>query len=117
MDEIQIRDLRARCIIGDNDWEREKEQEVVVDLDLRTDIRPAAESDDLDEALDYRAVKKEVLAYVQQSDHRLLETLAERIAEICLGYDRAESVRVHVEKPGALRFARTVAVDIERGAD
>lgn len=117
MDEILIRDLEARCIIGDNDWERKKKQDVVIDLDLRTDIRPAAASDDLDDALDYRALKKDVLAYVEDSDHRLLETLAERVAEICLDYERAESVRVRVDKPGALRFSRTVAVEIEREAD
>jgi dihydroneopterin aldolase/D-erythro-7,8-dihydroneopterin triphosphate epimerase len=114
MDEIQIRDLEARCIIGDNDWEREKQQDVVIDLDIRTDTRPAADTDDLDDALDYRALKKDVLAYVEDSDHRLLKTLTERIAEICLSYERAESVRVRVSKPGALRFARTVAIEIER---
>lgn len=114
MDEIHIRELEARCIIGDNDWEREKKQDVVIDLDIRTDTRPAAASDDLDDALDYRALKKEVLAYVEDSDHRLLETLTERVAEICLSYDRCESARVRVSKPGALRFSRTVAVEIER---
>jgi FolB domain-containing protein len=116
MDEILIRGLETRCIIGDNDWERDKEQEVVVDLDLRTDTRPAARTDDLDDALDYRALKKDVLAYVEDSDHRLLETLAEGIANVCLEYDRLESVRVRVDKPGALRFSRTVAVEIEREA-
>ncbi len=115
VDRIYIRDLRARCILGDNPWEREKKQDVVLHLDLGTDTRPAAKSDDLSQALDYRAVKKDVLAYVEASDHRLVETLAERVAELCLKHAGAQEVRVRIEKPGALRFARTVGVDITRG--
>lgn len=115
MDRIYIRDLRARCILGDNDWEREKKQDVVLHLDLSTDIGPAARSDDLSEALDYRALKKDVLAYVEASQHRLLETLAEQIAQVCLKHEGAREVRVRVEKPGAPRFSRTVGVDITRG--
>lgn len=115
MDRIYIRDLRARCILGDNDWEREKKQDIVLHLDLVTDIRPAADTDNLDRALDYRAVKKDVLAYVEASDHRLVETLAEQVAAICLKHEGTREARVRIEKPGALRFARTVGVDITRG--
>lgn len=115
MDRIYIRDLEARCIIGDNDWEREKKQDVTIHLDLSTDIGPAARTDDLSQALDYRALKKEVLAYVEASEHRLIETLAERVATICLKHEGAEQARVRIEKPGALRFSRTVGVDITRG--
>lgn len=116
MDRIFILELRARCILGDNDWEREKKQDIVLDLELETDTRPAAESDDLDDALDYRALKKDVLAYVEASDHRLVESLAEHVARICLKHQGCQGVRVRIEKPGALRFARTVGVEIRRRA-
>ena len=114
LDKIHIRELRTRCIVGVNPPERQKKQDIVVHLTLHADLRRAGRSDDIHDTVDYKEIKQDVLAMVEQSSYLLLERLAERIAETCLAHDGVEQVRVVVEKPGALRFARTVAVEIVR---
>ncbi len=114
-DRIVITDLVCRCVVGVEDWERRERQEVLISLALSADLTPAGQSDSIDDALDYRALKKRVLAEVEGSDYHLIEALAERVAAICLEEERVQQVEVRVEKPGALRFARTVAVEISRG--
>lgn len=114
MDRIHIRELAARCIIGANDSERTERQDVVVSLVLYGDVRPAASSDKLTDAIDYRAVKKRVLALIEGSRFQLLEALAEAIAAACLTFERVRAVHVSLDKPGALRFAKSVAVEIRR---
>ena len=113
-DQILIRDLRFRCIVGVNDDERQEKQDVVAQITLDVDLRQAGRSDDLADTVDYKALKKEVLAMAERSQFQLLETLAENIAAICLRRDRVRRAVVAVEKPGALRFARTVVVQIVR---
>jgi FolB domain-containing protein len=114
LDRIHVRDLTVRCIVGINPEERTNRQDVTINLTLYADLRRAGRSDDIHDTVDYKAVKRDVLAMVEGSSHFLLERLAERIAEICLGHDGVRKVRVLVEKPGALRFARTVGVEIVR---
>ena len=114
LDQIHIRDLRFRCIIGINSEERRERQDVVVNLTLWIDLRAACRSDRIEDTVDYKALKIEVLALGEQSQFRLIEALAQRIAEVCLKDPRVAQVRVCVEKPAALRFARTVAVEIVR---
>lgn len=114
MDRILIRDLRARCVIGIDAEERRDRQDVVVNLVLFADLSPAGRSDRFEDAIDYRAVKKKVLALVEASQCQLLEALAERIAARCLEQPGVQRVRVRVDKPQALRFARSVAVLIDR---
>jgi dihydroneopterin aldolase/D-erythro-7,8-dihydroneopterin triphosphate epimerase len=113
-DWIHIRDLRARCIVGINPDERVNKQDVVVNLTLRADLRRAGQSDDIADTVDYKAVKQTVLALVEGSSFFLVERLAEAIASACLAQPGVLSVRVLVEKPAALRFARTVGVEIVR---
>jgi len=113
-DRIHIRDLQARCIVGVRPEERRKKQDVVIDLTLHADLRRPGASDDLRDTVDYKAVKEEVLSMVEDSSYLLLERLAQRIAEVCLAHAGVEKVRVSVDKPGALRFARTVGVEIVR---
>jgi D-erythro-7,8-dihydroneopterin triphosphate epimerase len=113
-DRIEIKDLLLRCIIGLSDAERTAKQDVLINLVLWTDHRAAAASDDIREAVNYRTVTKQVIEHVEASQYFLLETLAERIAEICLQEPHVASVEVSVEKPGALRFARSVGVRIVR---
>ena len=113
MDLILIRELTARCIIGLRPEERGEKQDVVVSLALSTDLSRAGESDLLDDSIDYRGIKQ-VLALMEQSQFHLLEALAEAIAGTCLETARIHEVRVTVDKPGALRFARSVAVEIVR---
>ena len=116
-DKIFIRDLKLRGIIGLNDWEREKKQDILVNLTLWVDCRAAGVSDDVDDSLNYRTLTKAVIAYVDSSAHFLVEALATAIARICVVDFGAERAVVGVEKPGALRFAESVGVEICRGPD
>jgi dihydroneopterin aldolase/D-erythro-7,8-dihydroneopterin triphosphate epimerase len=115
LDRIHIRDLTFRCIIGIFPEERRQKQDVVVHITLTADLRQAGQSDHIDDTVDYKRLKKQVLAMGEGSSYHLIERLAERIAEICLADERVATARVLVEKPSALRFARTVGVEIERG--
>ncbi len=116
MDRILITDLRARCIIGVNPDERREKQDVVINLSLSADLEKAGRSDRFEEAVDYRAIKKAVLALVEDSKFFLVEALAEAIAGVCLRAAGVTRVQVRVEKPSALRFARSVGVEIVRPA-
>ena len=115
MDCIRIVDLQARCILGISPEERREKQEVLINLTIFADLRKAARSDRFEDAVDYRAIKKTVLAMAEASSFRLVEALAEAIARAVLKSPRVRRVRVRVDKPSALRFARTVSVEIERG--
>ena len=114
LDHIVVRDLAARAIIGDNPDERRVRQDVVLQLRLGYDGGKAAKSDKLADALDYRALKKRVLALVEASEFHLIEALAEAVAKSCLEDARVREITVTLDKPGALRFARSVAVEITR---
>jgi FolB domain-containing protein len=115
-DKIEITDLRVRGVIGVNDWEREDEQDILVNLTLFVDLRAAGASDDLEDTVSYRTVSKAVSAHAKTHQPLTLEALAAQLAQLCLGYERVSRVRVRVEKPGAVRFARSVGVEIERQA-
>ena len=115
MDHILVRDLAARAIIGDNPGERRLRQDLVLQLRLGYDGGKAARTDKLTDALDYRALKKRVLALVEASEFHLIEALAEAVAKSCFEDALVQEVTVTIDKPGALRFARSVAVEITRG--
>jgi len=114
MDLIYIRDLKIDCVIGVYEWERRVKQTVILDLDLAADIRRAAQTDHIDDTVNYKAVAKRLMAYVGDSQFQLVETLAERVAEILLHEFKLPWVRVRVNKKGALRGANDVGVIIER---
>lgn len=114
MDRILIRDLAVRCIIGIYPEERRAKQDVIVNLAIESDFRRAARTDSIRDAVDYKALKKDVIGLVETSAFGLVETLASRIADLCLGTPRVKRVTVTVDKPGALRFARSVAVEVTR---
>lgn len=113
-DRVIIRDLHLRGIIGVNDWEREKRQDILINIELSTDMRAAGISDDIEDAVNYRTVTKRVIDHVETSDRFTVEALASDIARLCLQEDQVQSARVRVEKPGALRFAESVGVEILR---
>ena len=115
MDIIYLRDLRIETVIGVYDWEREIKQTVILDLDMATDIRQAAATDDIAHTLDYKSVAKRLISFVEQSEFQLVETLAERIAEIVLNEFDVPWLKLRVNKQGAVRGARDVGVVIERG--
>jgi FolB domain-containing protein len=114
MDCILIRDLSARCIIGINEEERREKQDVLINLTIFADLHQAAKSDRFEDSVDYRALKKRILSMVEGSKYYLIEALAEAIAAICLEDQAVLQVQVRVDKPSALRFARSVGVDITR---
>ena len=113
-DRIVIRDLLVRGIIGINDWERDKKQDILLNLVLYQDMREAALSDSIEDSLNYRTLTKEIIQYVETSSHFLVETLATEIARIAVVDFEAARAKVCVEKLGALRFAKSVGVEIER---
>ena len=115
MDIVFIRALRADTVIGIHDWERTVRQTVVLDLDLAADNRRAAGSDGIEAALDYAAVSDRVVAFIEASEFQLIETLAERVAELILADFRVPWLRLRLAKPGAVPAARDVGVLIERG--
>ena len=116
MDIIYLRDLRIETVIGVYDWEREIKQTVVLDLEMAADIRKAAMTDNIADTLDYKAVAKRLIAFVEESSFQLVETLAERIAEIIIREFNIPWLRLCVNKQGAVRGARDVGVVIERGS-
>jgi len=115
-DKIIITDLLVRGIIGVNDWERKKKQDIVLNLDLQGDMRTAGDSDDIRDVLNYRNLTKRIIEHVETGQPYLVEALAHQIARIAVQEFGADQVTVRIEKPGALRFARSVGVQIERTA-
>lgn len=113
-DRITIKDLFLRTIIGINDDERNNRQDVLVNITMETDTRAAAASDRIKDTVNYRSVTKDVIDLVEKSRFFLVEKLAEEIAKLCLQDQRVQSATVSVEKPAALRFAKSVGVTIQR---
>ena len=115
MDIIYLHDLRIDTVIGVFDWERRVRQTVILDLDMAADIRRAAASDDLADTLNYKAVAKRLIEFVAHGEFQLVETLAERVAELVINEFAVPWLRLRVNKQGAVRGARDVGVIIERG--
>jgi dihydroneopterin aldolase len=113
-DRIFLRGLTAECIIGFIDWERRVKQTVVVDLELPVDCRHAAMTDEVADTVDYKKVAKRVLAFIEASEFKLVETLAQRLALLILEEFPLEWIRLSINKPGAIRNSRDVGVAIER---
>lgn len=115
MDIVFINDLDIETIIGIFDWEREIRQTVRLNIEMNSDNRRAAATDRIEDALDYKAVSKRLIAFVEKSEFGLVETLGERCAEIILDEFPVQWVRLRLDKPGAVRGSRSVGIQIERG--
>lgn len=113
-DRIHIKDLLLRGIVGINDEERRNRQDILINITLDADTRPAGRSDAIEDAVNYRTITKRVIRMVEASRFYLVERLAAEVAAICMADPRVEVARVLLEKPGALRFARSVGVEIVR---
>ena len=113
-DTIFLRELRVETIIGIWDWERKIRQTVSIDLEMGADIRRAAKTDSIDDTLNYKAVSKRVQQFVADSEFQLVETMAEKIAEVVLSEFELPWIQVRVSKPGAIRGAKDVGVQIHR---
>ncbi|MHB1296787.1 MAG: dihydroneopterin aldolase [Anaerolineae bacterium] len=116
-DQILIRDLRLRTVIGVHAYERLGPREVLANITLFADTRAAGTSDRLEDTVDYGAVSRRIVDMAEHADFMLVERLAEEIASLCLGDARVERVIVALEKPGAVRFSRSVGVQIERSRE
>jgi FolB domain-containing protein len=114
MDKIIIKDLLLRGIIGINDDERVNQQDILINITIFADTRQAAVSDNIDDAVNYRTITKRIIEHVENSADFLVEKLVNDIARIILTEFLAERVIVRLEKPGALRFAQSVGIEIER---
>ena len=115
MDIVYISDLKVDTVIGIFDWERRIRQTVSLDLEMATDIRKAAASDHIDDALDYKSIGKRGIQFIEDSDFQLVETLAERVADVVREEFGVAWLKLRLSKPGALRGSRDVGVIIERG--
>ncbi len=113
-DKIHIRELRVHCIVGIFPEEREKKQEIELNITLYTNLSDAGKSDAITDTVDYKEIKLRVLEMVEGSSFYLIERLAQAVADLCLEAPRVEAVTITLDKPGALRFARSVAVEITR---
>lgn len=114
MDQILIKDLLVRGVIGISEREREQPQDILINVLIYTDTKKAGQTDSIDDCVNYRTVSKKILAYVEKVNRYTVEALAEDISKLCLEEKGVKAVRVRVEKPGAVRFARSVGVEIER---
>jgi FolB domain-containing protein len=117
MDKVIIRNLLARGIIGINDWERKRAQDILINLILFTDTHRAGESDNINDCVDYSKTSKKVMAHAESAGKLTVEALANELAKLCLEDKNVQKVIVRVEKPGAVRFAESVGVEIERSRD
>ncbi|PKN99868.1 MAG: dihydroneopterin aldolase [Chloroflexi bacterium HGW-Chloroflexi-4] len=114
MDKILIKDLLIRGVIGISDREREQPQDILVNIEISADISAAGKSDNVEDSVNYRTIAKKVLAHTESIKRYTVEALAEDIAKLCLEDKKVQSVLVRVEKPGAVRFSRSVGVEIIR---
>lgn len=114
MDRIHIRDLIVSGIIGINPDERVNRQDILVNVAMSVDTRAAAASDDIADSVNYRTITKRIIAHIEEGEPMLVERLVQEIADVCLEDDRVSEVEVTVEKPGAVRHARSVGISIIR---
>ncbi len=114
MDEIFIEDLLIRSVIGISDREREQPQDILVNITMYADTSRAGRSDNVNDTINYRTVAKSILAHTEKVNRYTVEALAEDIADLCLENSDISGVKVRVEKPGAVRFSRSVGVTITR---
>ncbi len=117
MDKVIIRDLLVRGIIGINDWEREQIQDILINITVFTDTHRAAETDSIEDCVNYRTLAKAAMQHAETAKRLTVEALANDISAICLQQPGVQRVVVRVEKPGAVRFAASVGVEVERGRD
>jgi FolB domain-containing protein len=117
MDKVIIHDLLVRGIIGINDWERTRAQDILINITLFTDTRRAAESDSIVDCVNYSTMSKKIQAHAESAGRLTVEALANDLARLCLEEKTVQKVILRVEKPGAVRFAKSVGVEIERSRD
>lgn len=114
MDQVIIKDLLVRGVIGITERERSRAQDILINVVLLTDIARAAETDDIADCVDYSKIAKKLMAHAETANRQTVEALVTDLARLCLEEPGVQGVRIRVEKPGAVRFSRSVGVEIER---
>ena len=114
MDKIVLTDLRVDAVIGIWDWEKRNSQSISIDLEMQTDTKKISQSDSIEDALDYKAVRKRAKQFIQDSQFNLIETLAENLAQIILEEFNVQWLRLSISKPYAIRDSKNIGVCIER---
>jgi len=114
MDKVIIKNLLIRGIIGINDWERKQPQNILVNATIFTDTHRASVTDDINDCVNYSTLSKKIMAHVEGAERLTVEALANDLAKLCLKENGVQKIIVRVEKPGAVRFAESVGVEIER---
>ena len=109
---IRITDLRLRCIIGANDWEREKKQDVIINIVMHVDISKPSQSDDLNDTVDYKTIAKKIIKTIEPSEFILLEKMVQVVMDIVCEHPMVKKAEVRIDKPAALRFADSVSVEL-----
>ena len=114
MDRIFLSEMKIETTVGIWEWEKRIKQQVIIDIEMSADIKKAAATDQIEDTLNYKAVAKSVRKLVEESSFQLVETMAEKIAELVIGEHNVSWVRVKVNKPGAMRGSKGVGIIIER---
>jgi len=109
---IRITNLKLRTIIGINDWEREKKQDIIINIAIQTDARRSSASDDINDTIDYKAMTKRIIGEVEASEFFLLEKLCRHVLDIVLEEKLAQEATVTIDKPGALRYCESVSLEL-----
>jgi len=117
MDKVIIKNLLVRGIIGINDWERKRTQDILINITIFTDTSRAGETDSINDCINYSTMSKKIMTHAESVGRLTVEALANDLAKLCLEEENAQNVVVRVEKPGAVRFAESVGVEIERSRD
>ena len=117
MDKVIIKNLLVRGIIGVNEWERKRPQDILINIILFTNTHRAAQTDDINDCINYSTVSKKVQEHAESAEKLTVEALANELAKICLEEQNVQKVVLRVEKPGAVRFAESVGVEIERSRE
>jgi FolB domain-containing protein len=110
---IRITDLSLKTIIGIFDWERKRKQKVVINIELEFNASKAIKTDNVDDTVDYKVITKKIIKHVEASKYFLLEKMAGSVLKIVLEDQKVKRAKVRIDKPGALRFARSVSVELE----
>jgi len=111
---VKIKNLRLRTIVGVYDWEKEKPQEIIINLQVTFDGAQAARTDDIQETIDYKTLRNKIIDHVEKNDFNLVEKIASDVADISIANPLAQKVVVEVDKPGALRLTDSVSIVVER---
>ena len=116
-DRIYGEDLRVKGTIGIFDWEKKIKQEISLSYEIDHDNLSASKEDKIEATTDYKTITKKIISFIEENKFELVETFAEKIAEMVIKDFDVNWIKLRVSKPGALRFSKDVGVIIERTSE